>query len=478
MATSARYALRTTVLSTMAVLLIGSFVGGPAATAQSTTAPDAEILSLSGMTTNVDLDAGTLAVLEANNVSVTPVTPATVSTSSADGTTTASFPITEGYVAVYPESVPPFIKGTFSHSGGLTFTAGGTAVTATDFIVNPGSSTLTATVGDSAVQLLDLDGSNVQVTQDGAVTRVEGTVAELSATGAQALNQAFGVTLFSQGIPLGTVRIAAQGTAGPGGAPATELLSLGGNETNVDLDAGTLAVLEENNVSVSPVGAASVSSSGGTTTASFPISQGYVSVYPESEQPFIRGTFSHIGGLTFSAGGASVTATDFIVNPGSSTLTATVGGNAVQLLDLDGSNVEVTQVGAVTRIEGTVAELSSDAAAALNQTFGVTLFEQGIPLGVVRIAAVEGPPPGIVGSTQGSESTTSTTQPSTSNTTQGSTGSSQTPSGGVATGGGGTAGNTSSTNSLALTSVALLAVLAAGAGAWHVRTSRTSQDGS
>ncbi len=446
-------------LALLGVVGLAVGAGGLTASAQSSSAPSAEILTLSGGSTNVDLDAGTAAVLKDNGVTVTPVAPATVTTSG--GTTTASFPITEGYVSVYPESQRPFIRGTFSHSGGLTFSAGGKSVTATDFIVNPGSSTLTATVGGNGVQLLDLDGTNVKVTQDGATTRVEGTVAKLSATAAGALNQTFGVSLFKQGIPLGVVRIAAQGTAGPGGAPDAEIQALGGQATNVDLDPGTAGVLKDNGVSVAPVEPATVSTSGSTTTASFPISQGYVSVYPKSETPFIRGTFSHVGGLTFSAGGKSVTATDLIVNPGSSSLTATVGGNAVKLLDLDGTNVKVTQDGSTTRVEGTVAKLSSDAAQALNQTFGVTLFKQGIPLGVVRIAAVAGPPPGVVG-----DATPPTTQaPSAS-----SAACAQMPVGGVATGGGGTAGTGSPFGgTLPAGAAAFGALLLAGGGVWQYR---------
>ena len=282
-------------------------------------------------------------------------------------------------------------------------------------------------------------------------------MAELSSAAAAALNQTFGVSLFQQGIPLGTVRIAAQGTAGPGGAPSAEIMALGGVSTNVDLDAGTAAVLAQNNVSVAPVAPATVSASGGTTTASFPISQGYVSVYPESQRPFIRGTFSHIGGLTFSAAGKSVTATDFIVNPGSSSLTATVGGQAVKLLDLDGTNVKVTQDGSTTRIEGTVAKLSSAAADALNQTFGVSLFQAGIPLGVVRIAAVAGPPPALV---DGGAASSAAQAPAAV---------AQAPTGGVATGGGGTAGGTPFGGTLPAATVALMAIALVGGGIFRYR---------
>ena len=172
----------------------------------------AEFLTLKGVSTSVDLDPATAKVLADNKVTVAPVAPATANTSG--GKTTVSFPITQGYVAVYPTNQPNYIRGTFSHSGGLTFTAGGKSLQLTDFIVNPGDSTLTATVeGASAASVLDLDGTNVKVTQDAqGQTRLDGTIAKLSQTGAEAMNKFFNVSIFKQGIPLGEVHVVANGT--------------------------------------------------------------------------------------------------------------------------------------------------------------------------------------------------------------------------------------------------------------------------
>ncbi len=442
----------------------------PAQAGATAGAPEAEFVQLKGVSTNVDLDPNTAAVLQQNKVTVTPVEPATASMNGP--TTTVSFPITEGYVAVYPKSQLPFIRGTFSHSGGMTFRAGGKSLTATDFVVNPGSSQLTATVGGKGVQLLDLDGTNVMVSKDAqGQTRLEGTVAKLSQAAADALNQTFGVSVFKQGIPLGTVRIAATGTAGPGGAPQAQLQDLKGVSTNVDLDPGTAAVLQQNKVTVTPVEPATASMNGGTTTVSFPITEGYVSVYPQSQAPFIRGTFSHSGGMTFRAGGKSLTATDFIVNPGSSTLTATVGGKGVQLLDLDGTNVKMSTDGDVTRLEGTVAKLSQAAADALNQTFGVSVFKQGIPLGVVRIGASETQPSVQTVSSGAAPSSAAPSSPAPSTA---SPAPSPTPAGGVATGAGGTSGG-GSVPVLPLVLASAAVVLAAvGAAGARLRSRSTS----
>ena len=350
-------------------------------------APQATFVQLKGASTSVELDPATAQVLQANHVSVAPVAPATAS--SANGGTTVSFPISDGYVALYPQSDAPFVRGTFSHTGGVTFSAGGKTLTATDFIVNPGTSVLTATVGGQSVPLLDLDGSKVQVTKDAqGQVHLDGTVAKLSSAAAGALNNTFGVSVFQPGIPLGVVHVVVSGTAGPGGAPTNQVEQLSGQSTSVDVDVSTAKVLQDNHVTVTPVAPATAATANGGLTVSFPISNGYVSFYPKDQLPFVRGAFSHVGGLTFSASGKSLTATDFIVNPGTSTLTATVGGQSVPLLDLDGTNVQMSQdAQGMVHLDGTVAKLSSAAADALNKTFGVSLFTAGIPLGVVHVVA-------------------------------------------------------------------------------------------
>jgi hypothetical protein len=395
---------RTAALATIGVLALAMAAcgssddeetSGDAKSAAASKGPEAEFLTLKGASTSVDLDPATAKVLADNKVSVAPVAPATVSQSG--GTTSVSFPITQGFVSVYPTSEPSYIRGAFSHSGGLTFSAGGKSLQVTDFIVNPGTSTLSATVGGSGAvaQILDLDGTNVKVTQDAqGQTRLDGTVAKLSATGADALNKTFGVSLFKAGIPLGVVHVVATGTPGPMGAPQAEFVRLSGSSTSVDLDAATAKVLADNKVSVAPVGPATASQSGGTTRVSFPITEGYVAVYPSDQPNYIRGTFSHSGGLRFTAGGKSLEVTDFIVNPGDSTLSATVGGSGsvAHILDLDGTNVKVSQDDqGNTLLDGTVAKLSATGADALNKTFGVSLFKAGIPLGEVHVVATGDP---------------------------------------------------------------------------------------
>lgn len=164
---------------------------------------------------------------------------------------------------------------------------------------------------------------------------------------------------------------------------------IAGGTTTVTLDPSTAAVLQKNGVSVAPVAPATATSSGGSVAVTFPITGGEAFIFPNGDLAFIRGDVVHSGGLTFSGGGKSLTVTDFIVNPGTSLLTANVGGAQVPLFELDGRNVKVGSDGSGhPTLDGTVVRLSPQAAAALNATFGVSLFKEGIPVGTAHIVLV------------------------------------------------------------------------------------------
>ena len=162
--------------------------------------------------------------------------------------------------------------------------------------------------------------------------------------------------------------------------------AIGGGSTTVTLDAGSAGVLHQNGVAVAPVAPATAASSSGNTTVTFPVTGGEAFIFPQKDLPFVRGDVVHSGGLTFSAGAKSLTVTNFIVNPGTSLLTASVGGAQVPLFELDGHNVKVgSDSSGNPTLDGTILRLSPQAAAALNATFGVTLFKEGIPVGTAHI---------------------------------------------------------------------------------------------
>ena len=154
-------------------------------------------------------------------------------------------------------------------------------------------------------------------------------------------------------------------------------LELNGEMTTLVLDAGTAKVLTDNKVKVAPVDPAAPDGDG----IGFPITGGTV----DSES--LAGTIDHSGGLRFSAGGTNLEVTDFVVDTEAGTLTATAGGADIPLLTLDLSGLERSMDGQAIVASGITAALTADAATALNDTFKVKLFEEGLAIGDVTVTA-------------------------------------------------------------------------------------------
>jgi len=350
------------------------------------------IPSLSGVGTSVKIDAGTADALKSLGVALAPIGSAAFEAS----TSTITFPITSGYAEIHSDLnvQPGYIQGSIAHEGsGFSLSAGSTKVELRDFVVDPGNSMLYGTVGGTPkVPLLFLDGTNVKVSMEGSDVVLQGTVAKLTDTAAGALNNAFNVSALKAGIPLGTVRLQAKGQATTYDAVADKtarISRLDGKATNVTLDAGTAKALQGLGVSVAPIGTASFNSA--TSTVAFPITGGFAAIHSDLgyKPGYIAGTVLHeASGLRFSKGNRSIDVTDFVVDPGNSILTASSGGKSgIPLLSLDGTDVKVSMEGSDVVLQGTVAKLTPTGAAALNSTFGVSDFKEGIPLGVVRLVA-------------------------------------------------------------------------------------------
>ena len=356
------------------------------------------IPNLTGVGTSVILDAGTASALKGLGVAIAPSGNATFEAS----TSTITFPITSGYAEIHsnPAVKPGYIQGSINHqASGFTLSAGATKVELSDFVVDPGNSMLYGTVGDKpGVPLLSLDGTDVKVSMEGGNVVLFGTVAKLTDTAATALNGAFKTQAIKAGTPLGVVRLVAKGnvtTYDPSTDKISEITRLGGKQTAVKLDAGTADALKSLGVAVAPTGTGKFDA--GTGTVSFPITGGFVAIHSDrSYQPgYIAGNVVHEGsGLKFSKGNQSIEVSDFVVDPGTSTLTATAGGKpGIPLLSLDGTNVNVSTSGSDVVLQGTVAKLTATGASALNSTFGVSAFKEGIPLGVVTLTATQAEAP-------------------------------------------------------------------------------------
>lgn len=173
-------------------------------------------------------------------------------------------------------------------------------------------------------------------------------------------------------------------------APIASIDQLKGQDTAVALDPQLLPTLTSLKVTPKPTGNAKLTMEFGGPTLDFPITGGHVKIFDKSVTPYVQGSIEHQNsGLSFTAGGKTLTVENFVVDPGTSMLTAEVkemNGAKIPLFNLDGSSLQITP-GMPTKLDGTKVTLTGPAADAMNQYFGVQAFKEGIPIGTAHIRA-------------------------------------------------------------------------------------------
>jgi hypothetical protein len=204
------------ILASLAVLAGGATACGDdeqsdATAAKTTPAPVAQIDTLTGRSTDVQLDQGFVKAL-----GTLKLTPAPVGDGRITSAGVARFPITGGNVTYYkPGSVAPYVQGEIDHAGsGLSLTGGGKTVKLTDFVVDPGKSVLTGKVtvdGKVAAEsapLFFLDGRTLQPLKTAGSTAVlQGTTVKLKDEAATLLNDTFGTDALEGGLVIGVAKI-------------------------------------------------------------------------------------------------------------------------------------------------------------------------------------------------------------------------------------------------------------------------------
>lgn len=175
--------------------------------------PVANIASLSGKSTSVQLDPAFATALTSLKVM-----PGLIGSATLDSKTgTLTFPITGGHVKVYKKGdVNPYVQGEVDHSGsGFTLTAGGIKVGLQNFVIDPGKhSKLTGDVtanGKSVVKgakLFDLDGTTLKpITISNGVATLTGTTVNLSSDAAALLDKTFKITALKAGMKIGVATL-------------------------------------------------------------------------------------------------------------------------------------------------------------------------------------------------------------------------------------------------------------------------------
>jgi hypothetical protein len=187
------------------------------------------------------------------------------------------------------------------------------------------------------------------------------------------------------GIALGATFIAA--TLVPATATAAPTVRLAGNATAVTFSGAFTGALGALGLDVDPLGNTAL----GGGRAFFPISSGAI------DAANARGEILHLGGLRLEKGPIRVDLSDFVIDTtGTPRLTGLVVANGdvvgrIPLFDLALPHITLplTPVnGRFVRISSVGVTLTADAAAALNQVFGVSAFTAGFDIGTADVRAV------------------------------------------------------------------------------------------
>src|SRR6195952_33438 len=221
-------------------------------------------------------------------------------------------------------------------------------------------------------------------------------LARLATTGLLAGGLVFGVAACGGSSPGSSSggSSAAPSAAAPMASPApqAEIAQLKGTDTAVAVEPSVLAALKSLGVTPTPTGTGKLTMQYGPTL-DFPITGGNVKIFDKTQvTPYVQGTINHDGsGLNFAGAGKSLTVQNFVIDPGTSMLTAEVKemNNAkVPLFALDGTDLQITKDAAgKAKLDGTKVLLTPEAATALNTTFGVQAFKPNMLIGTAHITA-------------------------------------------------------------------------------------------
>jgi hypothetical protein len=166
--------------------------------------------------------------------------------------------------------------------------------------------------------------------------------------------------------------------------------NLTGTSTAIQLDAGFVKALTSLKVTPGVLGKAKLTNG----SLIFPITGGNVTYFkPGSVSPYVIGQIQHEGsGLSLTAGGTTVSLTNFNVDPGVSRVYGDVAVNgktvvtSAFLFQLNGNTLKPLKTeGSSAILEGTKVFISPVAAGLLNQTFKTKAVTKDLLVGIAKI---------------------------------------------------------------------------------------------
>lgn len=154
-------------------------------------------------------------------------------------------------------------------------------------------------------------------------------------------------------------------------------VALTGVTTNLDLDPQTVGILDDNNVSITPIPPARRSAVG----IRFPIVGG--SVRPDS----LDGTIEHAGGIALSDGVRRIVLRKLIIDTRTGQITADAGTARLPILNISLASGKRRDVGSTYRLVDVPVTLAPAAAAAINAALRTSVLTGSIPIGFASVTA-------------------------------------------------------------------------------------------
>lgn len=190
------------------IIAAGGFIAAPGTSIANNTTRTSTAVSTETGFTSVALDAGLVAALGSLQVRLTGLSPSTISSQSRG---TVSFPIVGGVFDAASTT------GEILHRGGLVFSAGGTSVVLSNFIIEVPSGRTPVITGLATVNgalagripLFSLDLSAANLNAQRPTLGLGNVKLTLTATAAGALNSSFNVNAFAAGAAVGTAHVGA-----------------------------------------------------------------------------------------------------------------------------------------------------------------------------------------------------------------------------------------------------------------------------
>ncbi len=267
-------------------------------------------------------------------------------------------------------------RGTVNQSGSLRFKKGKRVAKITAISVTLGkSSKVVAKVDGRKMTLGKLVRNKQKVKSSAANRSVSRIKVQISKAAAKRINKKLRAHAF-KGSQLGTMSVRVHK---PGSAAGTTAAPNDTSAAKIGFAPGVAQALADNGLAPSALPGANMLPDG---TLSLPVSG--VNIDPATG----KGTVDLTGGFTLGSGDNAVTVDNpqIVVNGDQSGLYAAVNGSRVKIAALEGTGLAEALKSGSKQLSDLLIQLSPEAAAALNQAGGVSLFLPGTPFGDLSVS--------------------------------------------------------------------------------------------